>query len=62
MSMPPLQLDRSMLVTAPVIAPPQPRWRLLRLRGTTPLVAEALAQTELRFTLVPQPIRKIRFA
>lgn len=60
MDMKPLLLDETMMVTAPIATADTPRWRVMRLRGTTPLVAEALAATELRFSLVEQPIRKLR--
>ena len=62
MDMTPLRLDQAMMTAAPVVLSDSPRKRVMRLRGTSPLVVDALADTELRFTLVPQPVRVLRLA
>lgn len=62
MNLNPLRLDETMLVTAPAAKEDTPRRRVMRLRGTTPLVADALAATKLRFALLPQPVRRLRIA
>lgn len=55
----PLRLEENMMISPPSFPDDTPRRRVMRLRGTSLVVADALAETELRFTLVPQPSRKL---
>ena len=62
MDMTPLRLDEQMMVSSPATEGDNPSRRVMRLRGTPTCVADALRATDLRFQLVPQHGRRIRFA
>ncbi|MEM7441478.1 MAG: hypothetical protein AAF393_17970 [Pseudomonadota bacterium] len=58
----PLRLEPEMMVTAPVAECNDASRRVMHLRGTSTLVADAMEAIELRFALVNQPSRRISLA
>lgn len=58
----PLRLDKHMMVSDQAIECNDASRRVMHLRGTSTLVADAMAAIELRFSLVAQPKRQLSFA